>query len=448
MNKTRIQFTLIALGILSCSPVFGDVDLERPPTPIPKTISFDEALNHALANSPTVRKSQAMLELATQEWIRARGEFLPKLDLLSTNQEIEALGNIPGLESLLLSGRKRVQSANTALRLSLNAYSGGESTASLELADEAIQTAKLDVLLQRSTLASIVLDHVHALRIAEIDLRVAEIQLAMNKKKLEQAGNSLSIGRLSDLAFAEANYDYKSNDLARTMKIRNRENALQNVLIAIGWKDAPPELNHTGSVLEAYDEVIARHDLAPPINGFEVQIAESKVRQTQIELDRAQSGFKPRVDLFATRTFAGLSESGSEQAFKDQGVDKKIIGFTLSWNIFDGLATTASVRGVDQKILGALADQEIAQREQEKQLDELNRALKDSEGSLELETQRLALLEMKMDISREKLALGLLDETEMEVETAKLETQKLEVSRRSEIQIYHRTKLRLRQGNP
>ncbi len=113
-----------------------------------------------------------------------------------------------------------------------------------------------------------------------------------------------------------------------------------------------------------------------------------------------------KVDLFAKTDYAVFRESNYDKAFNDQRKDKTFIGFTLTWNLFDGFNTTVVVNTAAQRIVSAQADLDITLEEQRKKVGDVMRLLEDSEEDLLIERKHLDLLRMKLDISREKVSIG------------------------------------------
>lgn len=446
MSKSPTLFIIWLALSCTWSCAAGDTLTTESRETSSSAISFEEVLDHALLNSPNIRKSEVMMEIANQEWKNARGTFLPRLDLTSSTQNIEALGKLPGLESLLLSGRNNIYHSTSSIRLGLNAYNGGNDVAGLQLAAEKIQDAKLQWQLQRASVALVVLDHVHTVRQAEIELRIVQLQLELSAKQLVQAENSLSVGRISPLSYSEARYDLKSKELACTAKARAYQNALQNLSTAIGLESTASRWIKLSGERDEYDEVLVRRDFGSTSTDREIDIFESRIRQAQMEVKRARSGYLPQIDFFAKREYAAISESGFKQAFDNQRKDKNAFGFTLTWNLFDGLKTTAGVGMAAQHVISAEADRDIKMKEIQNKAADLASLLKDSEEELQVESQRLELLQMKLKISREKHDLGRSDALALSAAEMEFEVQKLALNRHAEEVAYHRAKLLLRQG--
>lgn len=154
----------------------------------------------------------------------------------------------------------------------------------------------------------------------------------------------------------------------------------------------------------------------------------------------------PKVDLFAKTDYAVLSESNYDKAFNDRCKDKTFVGFTLTWNLFDGFNTTVVVNTAAQRIVSAQADPDITLDEQRKEVGDVMRLLEDSEEDLLIERKHLDLLRMKLDISREKVRLGRMNFVSFKAIETERDLQRLDVERRVEQVAYYMAKLLLQRG--
>jgi outer membrane protein TolC len=230
-------------------------------------------------------------------------------------------------------------------------------------------------------------------------------------------------------------------------KLRAYRNALHQMQTTIGISENEmPQIIKESAVRDDYTNVIIRQDLTSKGKAREIEILESKVRQAQREVDRTKSDYLPKVDLFARRDYAAISESSYRQAFEVQRKDKQIVGFTLSWNLFDGMHTTAEVRAASQRIMSAEAEREILVEDRRNEALNLQRLLKDVEEDLKIEEHHLELQQKKLSISQEKLALGRLSAIELDAAQTQLDDQKLQLELRTEKVAYQKAKLMLRGG--
>lgn len=444
MNKYYFFFVfLISFGF--CPSYGSEVnDLAETAFNSTKEISFSEALAHALDNNSGIRKYRAMLEIAVQKKTRARSHLFPRLDLTSTTQEIKTYNNLPGLESLILSGRDKAYQSTTSQQLKLNIYNGGADAARIQLADEQIKEAYLKLDQEMVSISLLVLDSVHKIRLSGIELHIARLQLELSKKELEQASKKKSLERMSDLSFAEFEYNYRRKELNLRTKKRAYDRALKNLATVIETKDDLPERKFISSAREKYVDVLSQFGFDNVHPQIEIEILNSKIEQARINKERARSAYFPKVDLVASLSYAGISESDFDQAFEDQRKDTSVIGVTFKWNLFDGFDTTAGVEESVQRIIAAQASRDQAMGSHRKEQTLLRSRLKDSEDQLFIEREHLELLQMKMQINRKKFGLGRIDAVKFLTVETELEIQKLDYESSEEQVAYYKAKLFLR----
>ncbi len=213
----------------------------------PAPLDFDAALQRTLGSHPRVRKAEIAVELAELAQVRARSAFYPRLDLNSSTQRIEAHGNIPGLESLLLSGRTSVYSASTNLRLGMNLFAGGADQAAVLVAEERLREAVLQLTQQRVALARLLLERFHAVRQAEIDLRAADLQRTASAEKLARARAEFDAGRLAQILRDDAQFELQQRELERATKQRVLVQARGELQILLGEGSEPVTRTSTDS---------------------------------------------------------------------------------------------------------------------------------------------------------------------------------------------------------
>lgn len=413
---------------------------------IDKRIQFDKVLSYALSNSPKIHKYQRAVEIARQEWSQARSALLPRLDLTSTTQRITQYGDLPGLESLLLSGRNEIYQASSSLRLGLNLYNGGADMAGLSLANEKVKEADLQLQMQRADMALSVLDHVHEIRRAAFDWYSAQLQYDLDKQQLENAETRLKLGRMSALEHAEVQYDYKSSELALMSSSRAYRQSLRALISLIGGGENASDWFTNSSQQPDYQESLLKSELKSLSWVSQTHLSASRIRQAETDIQRARSGYLPKIDLFASINYAAVSESGYREAFDDQGKDNRLVGLTFTWNLFNGLNTTAEVEAATQRAFSAEDDEKLTRENLRNTVMELERQLANSVEARTIEAQHLELLTMKLTIGKEKLALGRIDDLSVKSIETEWQVQQLELEKSTEQVSYYQAKLFLQQG--
>lgn len=411
-----------------------------------KPLSFEQALQRAVANSPELRKYAISIDIAEQEVVRARSAFLPHVDVSSVTQQIEAFGGIPGLESLLLSGRRRVYNASSELTVGLNLFNGGADVAGLRATGERREEAQLQLEIQKVALASLVLERYHAVRQAEIELGIATVRHESWIGQIEQTRKAFELGRKSALAVSEAEYEGQSAELTRAGKLRAYTNARRDLIETMGPEHTETFAQAPSAIRPPYDVVLRKLGLDVSAMATDVDTSTSRVRQAQIDITRARNRYFPRVDAFVKTSYGGVSEAGFGTAFQEQGRDKRRFGVTMTWNLFDGFDTSAEVRAAALKASAAHADRDLAVQEKTRRVNEVSRLLTDMIEEEEIERRRLALMQKQAEINQAKLELGRTDAASIKIDERDIKVQKLELEKREEAIAYYKAKLLLREG--
>lgn len=418
-------------------------------------IGFATALTRVLQRNPDLRQADLSIQVAAQDLRRARSPFLPRLDLSTTTQRIEAFGSLPGLETLLLGGKQSAYHTTSSLTLALNVINGGADLAGLRLADEKRSEAQLQYQLRRVSLASSVLENVHTVRLAELDMRIANLHAAAKEEVLAAVDADFREGRRPALAVSEARYDADNSALEQEMRRRTYRNARRELLALMGdtaeaaVADNAAVRTGPGSgagAARSYRRTLDDFGFAPG-QFSQSAVYGSRVEQARFEVKRARSHYLPRLDIFASLNYAGLSQSSIGHTIHTQQKDKKFIGFTLSWNLFNGFDTDAETKGASLRVIAAQAAYEGAQDEQRKRAAELLAPMDDALDDERLQRKKLRLMESKLEMSRVKLELGKTDAGSHRGTEVELRLQHLELEKRAELVEYYSAMLMLRQAS-
>ncbi|WP_426103518.1 TolC family protein [Massilia sp. TSP1-1-2] len=438
--RTAIVLLLAASGAAAAATAADTVT--RAPAP-----SFDRALRQAMLNDPELHKGALGVEIAEQETGRALSQFMPRMDLSAGTARIDAYGNVPGLETLLLAGSRYAYSASSSLSLTHNLYNGGIDQANLDVSREKVQEARMQYYLKRATLASQVLDQFHVLRQAELELRIAQVQQEAKDEQLRQVEGDFALGRRAALNVSEAQYEAQMRALASSTRERAYRNALRDLTVLIG--EAPralPAPAPASAPQHGYNNVLTRWGFGAPGAVNEVQLSASRIRQANLDVERAKGRYLPRLDIYARITSAGVNRNDFNKAYTGQTKDKRFIGFSLTWNLFDGFDTSSDVAASLARAAYAQADFKVVSRDLAKQINELGRPLADAEEDEQTERKRLELMQKKLGITRVKLELGKIDAHAVATAQTELAVQELELEKRSETIDYYKARLLLRKG--
>lgn len=445
MNKL-LAFLLSAFAALACQlPAWADTTAARDVGVLAeRPISFEAALIHVLRRNPELRQAKLAIDIAEQDERRARSSFLPRLDLTSTTQRIEAYGTIPGLETLLLSGQRSAYHTASGLTLALNVANGGADLAGIMMAAAKKTDIALQEQMRRVAVASAVLDSVHGLRLADVDSRIAAVHAHAKAERLTQIEADFSLGRRPALALSEARYEADSSELDRAMRRRAYLNVRRDLLAMMGEDGSLGAARAVAPAVEPpYSSVLGRFGLDEACKISQVDVAAARVEQARFDVIRARSRYLPRLDVFVSMNYAGLSQTGLVDSFKEQPKDKKFVGFTLTWNLFNGFETDADVKASSLRVAAAQAGHDSARDEQRKREAEFTRPMADAVEDERIQRKKLDLIERKLEISRVKLELGKTDASAHQASETELRLQELELEKRAELIDYYQAMLLL-----
>lgn len=392
--------------------------------------NFDSVLNRGLQFSARVKKAEAATEISTYDVMRARSQFLPRLDLSTSTQRIKTYSDIPGVESLLLSGRDTINHATSRLQLGINLYNGGGDVANWNLVLEKNREAMLLLQLERQSTAEKVLNAYHDFRMTQLDLRAAQLRNDFEKERFQKARLDFEQGQISALALSEATYEQRRKEQIQHSSARKNKTALRNLLALIGESEAGVDMSYVTNSSVDYGRALADYGFSRSNTVNEVVVSSSRIMQSEFNARRPVSRFLPKVELFTRMDHAATSEDSMTKALENLSRDKSYIGVSLTWNFFDGFDSYAEVKAKEHEINKAKADYEVTLDEQRRNMDELEKSLAENEEQCQLEQARLDLLTRKLGIQQQELDVHRRSafsfrETEIELQTQEIEVEKL-----------------------
>lgn len=406
-----------------------------------RTFGFSDALRGALLSNPELRREAASKEIAELDVMRAQSAFMPRVDLTTTDDKIKLQGGIPGLESLVLAGRTSAYYANGAVRVSLNVFNGGRDTAKVKQASERAFEADLQFRQRRARIAGQALERYHAVLQAHIDLKYAQTVARQAQAELDAVEREAALGRVSTLRRTEAAFDVRAKGLECARARSALDSASWELAQAAGLEDTPISFSEgVADEAQGYRSVLSEFGFHGEHIVTETQLHESRLRQSHGDLPQARSRFMPSFEVHVAESYAGISTNSYREAFRDQSKSKRFIGFTLSWNLFEGFDAYADVKQSALRINAAQANLDAARDEQRRVRRSDDRELALASEQLSIERERLDLMEQRLRISRLKTELGHAGMDDTGRSEAERELQTLEVLRREEMVGFLRAK--------
>lgn len=334
--------------------------------------TLDQAIRHALTNSPDARIAQQRIAAAQAGLTQARAAFSPQLQFqssyLRTDNPMLAFGSIlnqrafdPGLD---FNDVPDQDNFNVKGLVTLPLYAGGQNVAGRDAARANVGAAREEAIAVRNSLAFEVARAFHTVNKTREFIKATEAGVRAFETNLVFATRRLEIGTLLksevldvEVRLAQAREDAVRARNAHALALR----AFQNVL---GLE--PGEVALADSPLL---EPVAV-DLKAQAQRPELAASAQRLQAAEAEVRRVTSGYKPRLSAFGSLDY----DYGT---ITDNDGDSYTAGVLLQWDLWDG-ANTRARRAEAKANLAAATEQD--------------RRLRLALG-LELEQARLALME-------------------------------------------------------
>jgi outer membrane protein TolC len=272
---------------------------------------------------------------------------------------------------------------------------------------------------------------------------VVILQLKLSEERTSQARRSFSLGRMSKFSLAEILYEFETKEFEKRKKEQEYEYVLENFISMIGVDFLTEPEMQAHDTLFRYIDGIVLHGLDKGAATSSVRLWQSRVQQAQLSARIAQGGYHPRVDIFTQANYASIGETGYRSAFEDQHKSNTSVGISLTWNLFDGFNTTATVREAFENINIAQFNLDLAAKKKRKSVASSLLAQKQVETEHSHASKYLQLLQMKYEISNEKVKLGRMNTIDLKAIEVGMSIQKIKLDQLSEKAAYYEAKLLL-----
>jgi len=316
--------------------------------------SFEEELRFLLESNPRIQADISNLAATGADVDLAYSAFLPSIDFSGSAgySVVDSPGRRAGSGDAFRGDRKKV-----TLTITQNLFNGFNSEANLAsakssrlLAEDTLDQTSQNILFLGISAYFGVLRQSQLLELAEINEKNIQRQLALEDERVRR-GSGLTVDVLQ-------------------AKSRLQLSKERRVAFSGGLRDSITRyatlFGHAPVVEEMIEPELAA-DLLP--ENVEVAIAKARVenpslgqRDRQVEVARAQresarSAYFPQVDLVASGNWEEDIE-GVEGKKRDATVL-----IQLTWNLFGGGGTTASVRRANEEISASMSNLNLADRE-------------------------------------------------------------------------------------
>lgn len=296
--------------------------------PDSKIWSLEDCLKYGLKNHPKVIMADSDVKVQEAAILSTKSSFDPKLNA-SMN-----LGNSKEGRRGDITSTHSSNSQSESLSFSKKLYDSGRYSLQKKQSKEALEAAKKDRETTIISLASNIKTMFFKAQQAQSILQVKLETLDGYEKHLKKVESFVEVGTHApyDITKAQVNVANARVDLISAKS--SLKQALVNISNAIGLDHpihvAAYELEELPQIDESVKEELVRVALERP----EVKSSEAKLRSAKYRIKEAKSALKPTVS-----TSAGYSWSRTNTP-QDHGWN---IGLGVSWSLYDGRTTKASV---------------------------------------------------------------------------------------------------------
>jgi len=325
-----------------------------------------DCVNHALEHNISVKQSELDIDLAKQDVVNARGNFMPSLSA-SASQNFN-FGSFIGQDGSRIKSDSRGNSFG--LNTGVTIFNGFRNLNTYKQAKLGVESSQLQLSILQDNVSMTVVNAFLNILFNKENLKIAKEQLIISQNQLDQINSQVEAGikPRSDLLDAEATL---SSDRASVV---NAENSLDLSLLSLSQnlqvspKDfdiAEVQINLTSASLayDSYGEILA-YALG---NRAEINNAELGIENADFGVKLAQSAYAPSLSFGAGLGSSYQHRQGAldvrSEIIQDPNNPDSVIetivpygfnaqlennlgynlGFNLSVPIFNGFKTKANV---------------------------------------------------------------------------------------------------------
>jgi outer membrane protein len=327
---------------------------QRPP------MTLDEAVKIALQRNPDLQRQVLLSLSAEQDRVIARSAILPLVDFNASFKRTRAAGPLL-LSGVPVAGQQGVAFSNTfsgGAKVSQLIFDGGRWWNNISSAELNAQANVAQVDEQRLQIAYLVEQRFYELVRAQRQLQVLADAAARSRDQADYTQRLFEGGRATqaDVYAARANRD--NDEVTRLGQERTVELARADLAVAIGIDPSEPLavaepqnlMSDPAQPPPARDAVARAMEQRPSLKAFAL-LAESNRKSVAA----ARGDYWPQVSLEGSwqRNVNGVGDY-----FGNPANDSQLSGaVVLSWNVFNGMKTSATVEKAN--IQTALAENDL-----------------------------------------------------------------------------------------
>jgi outer membrane protein len=399
---------MIALGCVRFARAESGATSNTPSTLLPR-YTLQQCINRALEQNPDVLVAKKHLEEAAGAVVEARAGYLPSLTSYANFEDLQT-----DYATLGGAAQNRPFIWNVNIRLTETIYSGGAVGARMRIARLQKQSRTLDY---EAAVNQVIMD----VRVAFYDILRNQSDVAVHEQAVnfltEQTGNErarleVGTGQKLNVLRAEVNLALEQSALVDSRnRLRNsylRLSELLSIPYSIDQDQVPFDVEGTlayeKTTLELNDclsrALIQRPELTVRVNEVEVQ-------KKQLTVDRSE--VLPQVNAFTGYDVVS-------QPDRTQPVDHYegyLAGVTVSWHLFDGLATKGRMNATRARIDAASISYDAIHRAIETDVLRAYRDLQRAEENIQTQTANVQLATESLKLATANFGLGLSSQLEL-----------------------------------
>src|SRR5260370_11497334 len=325
-----------------------------------RPLTLDDAVKLARERNPDLRKQVLLALSAEQDKVIARSAILPRLGLNASAAEQRVNGvqyfqgvPLPGL------GTSYGETSSSSLKLTQLVFDGGRWWNTLSASDLGLQASEAQVDEQRLQITYLVEQRFYELVRAQRQLLVLADAARRSRDQAEFTQRPLERRRSTqaDVYAARANRD--NDEVNRLGQERAVELARVDLSAAIGLEPGQPlTVSEPQNLMSepAQAPALAQALDRPPANRPSLKAFALTAESNRKTASAIKGDYWPAISLFGqwyrtTETVKPFFEAPGRNS-------QALAGVSLSWNLFNGLNTTASARKAELQTL--IAENDLA----------------------------------------------------------------------------------------
>ncbi len=366
-------------------------------------LSLQEALEIAVAQNPTVQQARLAVERAKAGVALAQAAFAPTLSSRANYQYSEppAPGGTPSRQSHTLSA--------SVVRLDYTAFDNGVRAQNLQLAEEALRLAQLQLEQTLQTVKQAVANAYYDLQSADARVAISQAAVASSEATLRdaQARERAGVGTRFEILQAETEL---ANNRQALLAAQNAQQLSRRRLAELLNFPRPTDVLAEEPIepMGEWDLSLEETIVAALAKRQELERQRRELEQAQARLRLAQASNGPEISLFAS--LDAVNDFKANRNSFDVGYSVGA-NFNLTW--FDGGKAEAQARQAEIDGQVAVSSFISTRNEIQRSVEEAFLTLSSSREQIDAAKVAIASAEESLRLARLRLQAGVGTQTEV-----------------------------------